>query len=134
MGLLSISGFEAAFKCEPWPTTAIWGCADDGQDWRLLTNSASQEACMSRCEAADAEGADSACCFYSRSLGCNIKVGANRSKMPVIAPLPLSASCIDPCSLKSLTGPPPVSAFFSSFSAGTCFFSSTSLLEEDELS
>merc|ERR1712070_107517 len=33
----------------------------------------------SRCEAV-AETGDSACCFFSRALGCNIKVGANRSQ------------------------------------------------------
>merc|ERR1719502_1526435 len=78
--LLSISGVEAAFTCDPWPHEDIYGCADNGQDWRLLTNSAStQEDCMSRCEAV-AETGDSACCFFSRALGCNIKVGANRSE------------------------------------------------------
>merc|ERR1719235_1521224 len=34
---------------------------------------------MSHCEAV-AETGDSACCFFSRALGCNIKVGANRSQ------------------------------------------------------
>lgn len=80
LSVLLIPGFEAAFKCNDWPVKPLYGCKDDGQDWKQLANSAStKEACKSRCEAV-AESGDSACCFWSRPLGCNIKVGAKLSQ------------------------------------------------------